>query len=506
MIGKEIGNYRIVEKIGEGGMGVVYKAIETHLERPVAIKALSPQFTSNVELMERFRAEARAQAQMNHPNVATLYTFLVEDGIAYMVMEFVEGEAFDRMVQRRGPIPAAEAVPLFRQALADIGYAHRLGIIHRDIKPSNIMVNREGLVKVMDFGLAKVIGDRGLTATGVRLGTVYYMSPEQILNKPADARSDIYSLGATFYEILTACAPFRGDSDFHILNAHVNLPPPRPSQACASIPPELEGAILKALAKNPDERFQTAEEFSQALGEAEAAPVSPYAVTAGFAEPPRRREALTEPITMMTAHPVPVPVAAPPPNKPASKKLLIPLLALLAIAVGLWAFLRSRAPAPVTPATTVVPQQAPAAQQPSPAGAAPAGTPAPPVPEAEPALTIPAGKVVSVELLEDVEAKSKNSGDSFRGEVIAPVVVQGHTAFHRRDAARLRLAESATGSRFKHADMILELVSLEADGTTYEVTSTPYLIKGGFLKRKRVASGTRIDFGLTSPVTLKTAR
>ena len=226
MIGSEIGNYRIVEKIGEGGMGIVYKAIDIHLDRIVAIKALNSEYSGNAMLIERFRNEARAQAHLNHPNLATLYAFLVQDDAAYMVMEFVDGETFHQMVLQRGAVPAAEAVPLFQQALAGIGYAHRMGVIHRDIKPSNIMLNREGVVKVMDFGLAKVSGDHGITRTGVRLGTAYYMSPEQILMKPVGARSDIYSMGATLYEMLTGNAPFHADSEYEILNGHVNTPPP----------------------------------------------------------------------------------------------------------------------------------------------------------------------------------------------------------------------------------------------------------------------------------------
>ena len=264
MIGTEIGNYRIVDKLGAGGMGVVYKAIDTHLDRVVAIKALNPEFSQNPELLERFRGEARAQAQLNHPNLATLYAFLVQDGAAYMVMEFVDGETFHAMLKARGPIPAAEAVPLFRQALAGIGHAHRLGIVHRDIKPTNIMLNRDGIVKVMDFGLAKVAGGHGMTRSGVRLGTAYYMSPEQVLVKPVDARSDIYSLGVTLYEMLTGQVPFQADSEFEILNDHVNTPPPPPSRQ-HRIPQGVEDAVMKALAKNPDQRFQTAEQFSAAL-------------------------------------------------------------------------------------------------------------------------------------------------------------------------------------------------------------------------------------------------
>jgi serine/threonine-protein kinase len=285
MVGNEIGNYRIVEKIGAGGMGVVYKAIDMHLDRVVAVKALSPEFSGNPTLLERFRGEARAQAQLNHPNLATLYAFLVQDDVAYMVMEFVDGETFHAMLARRGPIPAEEAVPLFRQALAGIGQAHRLGIVHRDIKPSNIMLNREGIVKVMDFGLAKVTGNHGVTRTGVRLGTAYYMSPEQILVKGVDFRSDIYSLGATLYEILAGQVPFHSDSEFEILNDHVNTPPPPPTRLHPHIPSGIENAVLKALAKNPDQRFQTVEQFSAALERpeefysaatmAEAAPAAP---------------------------------------------------------------------------------------------------------------------------------------------------------------------------------------------------------------------------------------
>jgi serine/threonine-protein kinase len=194
MIGTEIASYRILEKLGQGGMGVVYKAVDTGLDRMVAMKVLNPDLSKNPELVERFRAEARAQANLNHTNLATLYAFMVHQGTAIMVMEFVEGETFAQIIRRRGPIPEVEAIPLFRQALLGIGYAHRAGILHRDIKPSNLMLNKNGLVKVMDFGIAKVIGARGMTRTGTQLGTLAYMSPEQIQNRNVDIRSDVYEL------------------------------------------------------------------------------------------------------------------------------------------------------------------------------------------------------------------------------------------------------------------------------------------------------------------------
>ena len=204
MIGTEIANYKILEKLGEGGMGVVYKAVDVNLDRTVAIKALNAQLAGNPELEQRFRNEAKAQANLNHANLTTLYALLIHEGRPWMVMEFIEGENFEQMVQRRGPIPAEEAIPLFRQALLGIGYAHRMGIVHRDIKPSNLMLNKHGIVKVMDFGIAKVMGARGMTKTGTQMGTAFYMSPEQVLNKNVDIRSEIYSLGVTLYEMLTA--------------------------------------------------------------------------------------------------------------------------------------------------------------------------------------------------------------------------------------------------------------------------------------------------------------
>jgi serine/threonine protein kinase len=276
MTGTDIGSYRILEKLGEGGMGVVYKAVDTSLDRTVAIKVLSPELSRNPELVARFRNEAKAQANLNHTNLAILYAFLVQDVTAAMVMEFVDGETFEQIVMRRGPIPAVESIPLFKQALLGIGYAHRAGIVHRDIKPSNLMVNRMGIVKVMDFGIAKVMGTRGMTKTGTQMGTGWYMSPEQVLNKPVDIRSDVYSLGVTLYQMVSAHVPFEADSDFQIMSDHVHTPPPLPTKFYPYIPKGIEHAILKALEKNPDARFQTVEEFGSALEHPEDFVAAPF--------------------------------------------------------------------------------------------------------------------------------------------------------------------------------------------------------------------------------------
>jgi serine/threonine-protein kinase len=283
MIGMQIGNYRIVEKLGEGGMGVVYKGVDVFLDRPVAIKVLASDLARNPELVERFKAEAKAQANLNHTNLATLFAFLVQDGNAVMVMEYVDGETFDQMIQRRGPIPSQEAVPLFKQALLGIGAAHRMGIIHRDIKPSNLMLRRDGIVKVMDFGIAKLLGTRGMTRTGTQMGTVAYMSPEQVQNRGVDIRSDIYALGVTLYEMLSGHIPFESDSDFQIMHDHVATPPPLPTRFYPYIPKGIENVMLRALEKSPDARFQTVEEFGAALEHPDSVPRPAWA---GMAPPP----------------------------------------------------------------------------------------------------------------------------------------------------------------------------------------------------------------------------
>lgn len=271
MIGTQIENYLIEAQLGEGGMGTVYRALETNLDRTVAIKVLNTDLARDPSIVERFRSEARAQANLNHTNIATLYAFLVFQGNPVMVMEYVEGETFQQLVNRRGPLPSQEAIPLFRQALLGISAAHRMGIVHRDIKPSNLMVNRAGIVKVMDFGIAKVASSvNNLTRTGAQMGTVFYMSPEQVKGERVDIRSDIYSLGITLYELLTANVPFSASSEFQVLNDHVNTPPPPPSKFYPYLPKGLENIILKSLAKEPDQRFQTAEEFGAALERPEA--------------------------------------------------------------------------------------------------------------------------------------------------------------------------------------------------------------------------------------------
>jgi serine/threonine protein kinase len=265
MIGTVVGNYKITDKLGEGGMGAVFKGVDLMLEREVAIKVLRPEFSSQPQLVERFRAEAVTLAKLNHPNVATLHGFFRQGSDFFMIMEFLRGETIDSVILRTGAMPLEQAVRLFCQALEGIGHAHSMGIIHRDIKPANMMVTQKGTIKVMDFGIARVLGTARMTREGSIVGTIAYMSPEQIRGEESDARADIYSLGILLYEMLTGRIPFVGDTEFKLMMAQIEEPPPPPRTFAPHISVSVEQAIMRALAKRPEARFQTVEEFRTAL-------------------------------------------------------------------------------------------------------------------------------------------------------------------------------------------------------------------------------------------------
>jgi serine/threonine-protein kinase len=287
MIGHLISNYKILEKIGEGGMGDVFKGIDIMLERDIAIKMLRPELARQQAIVERFRAEAVTLAKLNHPNIATLYNFVRQGNDYFMVMEFVKGHTVERLLKQTGAMSYQKAVQLFAQALDGIAHAHRLGIIHRDLKPANVMMTDSGLIKVMDFGIARVLGSDRITRTGNVIGTIEYMSPEQIRGEETDARSDIYSAGILLYEMLTGRVPFECNSEYELMRRQVEDAPVPPRVFTKQIPLALEQVIMRALAKRPEARFQSADEFrvvlGNSLGVATAIRVNPSASLKGEA-------------------------------------------------------------------------------------------------------------------------------------------------------------------------------------------------------------------------------
>ena len=266
MEGQTVGKYELISRVAEGGMGVFYRALDTRLDRTVGIKTLHTEFSVDEQLRARFTNEARALAKLNHPNICILYDFFEESEQLFIVMEYIEGETLADIVRRKGALETEKVMGVFRQILMALDYAHGKHVVHRDIKPSNIMISTQGMVKVMDFGIAKIVGaSKQLTKTGRKVGSIPYMSPEQITEKTIDHRSDIYSLGVTLFQVCTGKVPFDATSDFEVMKQHLEMEPPSPRSLESSIPGHIERVILKAIAKKPEDRYQKAGEMRQAL-------------------------------------------------------------------------------------------------------------------------------------------------------------------------------------------------------------------------------------------------
>jgi len=308
-----LGRYKIVSEIGQGAMGVVYKAVDPIIDRTVAIKTINLNL-SRQELEEyeaRFQQEIKAAGRLNHPNIVTIYDVGKTESVAYMAMEFLEGQELKDMIASGKLPPADQVVDIIAQVADGLWFAHQQDIVHRDVKPSNIMVLRGGIAKITDFGIARLPNSAVKTMTGLILGSPRYMSPEQVIGKAIDARSDIFSLGVVLYESLTGVAPFDGDNVNAIMYATVNTTPPAPSSHNKGLPPMLDLIAAKAMAKLLEDRYQSIKEFADDLREVRrqmdaSRPATALKASTAPPSPPRQSAPIIPPERMVDTATIPL--------------------------------------------------------------------------------------------------------------------------------------------------------------------------------------------------------
>ena len=346
--GQRVGDYEIVAKLGAGGLGMVYEVQHLISQRREAIKILLPD-QGTPEMMERFRREVQTLATLNHVNIAQLHTAFYFENQLVMVMELIHGETL-RELRLRMNIALQQALDYIEQTLNALAYAHRLGVVHRDIKPSNVMITEGGFVKLLDFGIALTGHGTDLTRAGFLLGSLNYISPEQVNGSKATPRSDIYAVGVTLYELLTKTLPIQGTNNYEIMMAHMNQAPVPPDKIAPHVPRKISDAVMRALAKDPAERFATAEEFLQAIKLTPTSPIEEGNTYAG-ALPLSIRTALAAARNMPVPTPAAVPAIPPPAARPASPN-------------NQDAPPATARPAPSTSLNTPVPNPAPANSQP----------------------------------------------------------------------------------------------------------------------------------------------
>ncbi len=413
MIGQTLGSYEVLKLLGSGGTGHVYAALDRKTGRQVAIKVLRPEFGDDAALLERFRKEAESLGRLSHRNITEFYA-LDQGSIGgrhclFMVMELIDGVTLEQLIQRSGRVDAEAGLAIIAQAIAGLSYAHGLGTIHRDIKPSNLMFTESGLLKVMDFGIARVEGSERLTRQGMIVGTLAYIAPEQIKGDAGDVRSDVYSLGCVLYELLAGVQPFRGDNEYELIRAQIESDPLPLRDFAPDLPPAVEQAVLRALAKDPAARCQSLDEFADRLGIAALEGDMAAIVRDRVLSVDQPAEATADDGDSTIHHPPPArpqpPVAA---ATPPARRPRIPAMAPFVLAAGLAAIVSAGylieqshlASAELTP--QIAPKALPAPPDPTPpASTADAGRPAadppqvaavsppPPPPEPDPPAAAP---------------------------------------------------------------------------------------------------------------------
>ena len=406
-IGDNVGQYRVTALLGEGGMGEVYKAVDTMIEREVAIKVLRPDISRQKNLLQRFRSEAVTLARLNYSGIAMLYSFMQQGDEFYMILEYVPGKTLEAIERERGALDAKTAVPIFAKMLESMQYAHDMGIFHRDIKPANIMLTTWGTVKMMDFGIARVLGAARQTREGALVGTMEYLAPERVKGSEGGPAADIYSLGVVLYEMLAGRLPFLSDNEYEMMRMHLESAPPPLRELGVSVPAELERVLERALAKKEEDRFATCDEFLAALQQAVGSTtISKREVIALVGQMTISQLGTAGHSISSSAETLDFPAAAAlhpeKAQRPAAQPLVafalakkVPLLAglgaVLAIGIGLSAGMISRkgqeesAPAPVKTTREIAPDQ----RQPEPI-LQPAASSQPPLlpPEPQPTLTL----------------------------------------------------------------------------------------------------------------------
>ena len=381
--GENVGAYRVVEQLGSGGMATVYKAYHAALDRYVALKVMHPAFKGDANFLARFQREARVVAKLEHPNIVPVYDFSEHKGSPYLVMRFVEGETLKARLEQ-GQLSLPEILDVIRPMGEALNYAHEQGVLHRDIKPSNVILSDDGRVFLTDFGLARIVqaGESSLTRDAM-VGTPYYISPEQAIGKSElDARTDIYSFGVVLYELFTGRVPFQSDTPFAVIHDHIYTPLPLPTSVNPNLPPALETVLLKALAKEPDDRYASALELVTAVEQVVTGVVAiPPARPASAPTAVSRETVPSQPrAPELTAQPQPEPTPAPAARterrgKPASARMarwlilaggLAILAAVVAGAILLLGGARDDEPQPVTverPTLDQAPEELPSSDE-----------------------------------------------------------------------------------------------------------------------------------------------
>jgi serine/threonine protein kinase len=388
-----VGKYRVEAQIGRGATGVVYKAIDPTLNREVAIKVLRPD-AADAETLRRFRTEAAILARLNHSDIATIYELVQTDSELFMVMELVAGESLEAVAARSGRLPVESAAYLIDRVLSALTHAHEVGVVHRDLKPANVMVTRVGGVKLMDFGIACVYAGERITLHGSMMGTPGYMAPEQILGNPVDARADVYAVGAMLYRLLAGAVPFVGDSAVAVIQRQISEPVAPIRSLVPDVPEAYDEIVARAMAKAPDDRFHTADEFRQALGQISGT-LKTIDLAKRFAQEIEAPAA--SPVGALNEGPAAAPVLPTevlPRRRPRARWTVTAAIVTVAAVAGVLVGRRTRpgeppaATAPSAPSTGVSLGSAPPAIE----GTAPvpqtteASTPAAPAPQSEPQL------------------------------------------------------------------------------------------------------------------------